>query len=1112
MVMGDVSEGAAVITQSPYIGQEDNRRAAEGFLVGMQNADVIGMTAQVNAFRSARYNQQRMTETYFIAYLLYIDELYIRISDPDGDAAIRGTVVHMQICDVLVGYPEHAIEGQEVTMYILRNIENYRNAVQYMQVGQRYLVRGAYVREYPRGARGRFMPDRRHGPLLPTIGNSANTIMMWPLCEEGTTEDQVWFHPIATGQQVDFTLPYLSHIPAEMEMLRRDQSSVQLQGTADMTVMPETDRAIRLHQGRLINHNDYLTANPVAVIDRTFARARGLELGSTISVTIPRHQHFVGQVGLRSFMTPLIRMDRNYQERFYDAHTVELEIVGITVFEELTRYTAQSLFVFVPNSVLPQDIGVYWRRWGWGDTYDEYGQSVQGRVELPVIQLGQDYVPDVWYSFVLADSRYEDDFYQGHRWQIYDLGMDLVTYFVDSSNFWLSAAPILLTITFNLVLFLIVFILVMGLVAFLYLRQKRREIAIMRAIGRSTKRIMWQIVITAILFGIPPIALGGVAAWHFALNEATNTLVLFEEAYEEAIPLTGYELRWQEMFGDRPMLDGREVGLDIDLNVQLGMYWLAALLAIVLALMILMVAFGGIRILRLPVLMQLQGAVSAPGKVKDTSSSETTAPSPSTDMYLPRQELSRSAKDRVFSSLRWIRRHITRSPVKSVLGLAVTLFFIITLGWLQESIDRTAAEVDRIYETTIIRGEIAQNHAAAHSGNYIGDNIRHVTVQRFLNTGYIYSAFMEAGFEETFVLPLRDGTMPEFWRSLIGYFHAASVRWNRYMHSQIAPFDHALGINDIEMFLQAHNVAATGRVFDDTHDFEMLDYAQGARAGGLRNIEIDFAPGFCADTFNIASYTPGDIVPIIVSSHTLERRGLTLGDYAAMGYNSLGLRRQDGRRSWSHIYVVIAGVHNRQIHHANMQDAVLMPLMVLEHYVWQVRYISMDFAINPAYNREIGQIRETFELILNPTLVPDELGMQQLSLFVYDRELNSIINSLEQSMLLLEMLYPVAVGIALIIGAGIALIIVLQGTKNAAIMRVLGASKLKAGFITWAEQVLLCLLGLCIGVVALILMGRGIDMVLMLSGMYLAGVAFGSAVGAVVITAKKPIEHLQVRE
>jgi len=729
---------------------------------------------------------------------------------------------------------------------------------------------------------------------------------------------------------------------------------------------------------------------------------------------------------------------------------------------------------------------------------NEDGERVLGWVELPTIQFGYDYIPDIWYSFELADSRYENQFYEHYRGLIQDLDMDLVMHFVDSSNFWLSAAPIIMTITFNLVLFLIVFALVLGLVTFLYLRQKRREIAIMRAVGRSAKRVLLQLIVTAVLFGVPAIAIGGGAAWHFALREAESTLAMFEEAYAEAVPLTGFELRWQEMFGDRPMFDGREVGINVDFTVEMAMHWLGILMAVVFAVMVFMIFLGGVRILRLPVLVQLQGEVNAPGKVVSSGDSATAAIISVSS--LPKGPLSRSAKSRLSSVLRYICRHILRSPVKTALGLAVTLFFVITLGWLQESIDRTSAEIDRIYETTIIRGEILQ-HPMAISDSYLNDIIRPTTVRRMIDTGYIYSAAFEAGFEEAFILPQHNGTLPRHWRILSGFNSANLTARTR---NPRAPFDYLLGVNDIDMFMQSHTIAAAGRPIDDEGDFDV--HHGEVRGGGLRNFDIEFAPGFCADIFSMTVYTPGEVVPVIVSPFTLERRGLSIGEEAVIGY-------RHAARTFNHFYVVIAGVHNQQIHRDNLQNAVLLPLPVMEHHIRFLHYIAFDFAIDPAYNREINRIREEFELILNPGLVWDEAtGFPTLNLFVYDREFNSIISSLGQSMLLLELLYPVAVGLALIIGAGIALLLTLQGTKNAAIMRVLGASRLKTCLVAWAEQLLLCLLGLSVGVGALIVMGRGIDTVFVLSGMYMAGVAFGSLVGAVVITVKAPIEHLQVRE
>ena len=125
-----------------------------------------------------------------------------------------------------------------------------------------------------------------------------------------------------------------------------------------------------------------------------------------------------------------------------------------------------------------------------------------------------------------------------------------------------------------------------------------------------------------------------------------------------------------------------------------------------------------------------------------------------------------------------------------------------------------------------------------------------------------------------------------------------------------------------------------------------------------------------------------------------------------------------------------------------------------------------------------------------------------------------VVIPMEQNLSLLKLLYPIAIALSAIIGFGLSLLLMLQGAKVAAIMRVLGTTRAKSRATLCTEQAVVCLFGLVLGLAVLAAMGWGFGFVssLGLAAVYLAGAATGSVAGAVVVTNRPPLELLQVKE
>ena len=122
-----------------------------------------------------------------------------------------------------------------------------------------------------------------------------------------------------------------------------------------------------------------------------------------------------------------------------------------------------------------------------------------------------------------------------------------------------------------------------------------------------------------------------------------------------------------------------------------------------------------------------------------------------------------------------------------------------------------------------------------------------------------------------------------------------------------------------------------------------------------------------------------------------------------------------------------------------------------------------------------------------------------------------------QTYRLLELLYPIAFALALALGGVLPAGIILQGAKEASLLRVLGTTKRRTRAMLTLEQVILCALGLALAAVGLIgLRGDALRPVSGLLGLY-AGAHFclcilGTAAAAVSVTRRNVLELLQVKE
>ncbi|MCL1884522.1 MAG: ABC transporter permease [Defluviitaleaceae bacterium] len=1036
---GNVIAGAEIIGESRYIEFEDRRRGAEAILHDMQNINIggrVGGGGSVLHGAEAAYIEvyERLHYAYFYAV---IDRIII------SDNHVTGNFVDLRvhIDDVLVGFPEHAIAGQQAQIHF--HIDGGENLLEGMEVGERYFMRAAlyWASTHGRGVRNN----------LPTRGQQMDFLYMRPLNNDGL----LYIH-VPYGD-VDLTSPEMESIVADIERMHYNHSVVWLRTTSDMTAMPimqEEFGQVHLRRGRFIEREDYEQANNVAVIHDGLAMMRGIDIGDTITVSVPSEQqivdlHVVAFLGGRDVGGAVYRRENFiFTEGMMDfailgnphsevLQEIELEVIG--TFAKLpntqTNYSI-SLFgnyIYIPDSVLTDSLL----------TVDNlHGYS--------------DYVWSNWYSFTLADTRYERAFFHENSEKLTALGYNLVLIPSGAENFWTSAEPILQSISFNAIVFAIVLLMVIGLVVFLYLFRKRKEFAILRALGNPADKTVKQVCIPLIVLCLPAIILGGVLGRFFALREAADALYFID---------------------------------DIEIAISVG--WLFAQSGLVFVAMLAMVYPGAKQLAKLPVLELLQENTS---KISWQTANDTPPPTilpinHTVMNHIIKTNHQSSNLNIITASMRFVFKMIIRTPLKTTLVLIVAAFLISTNGILHRTINGIENEIEHLYSSTIISGELVP---ASFMGSDEPVIFKH-TAEIIMNSEIFINHYLEAVFNDAFIIPADEyGNFPEgvyngfwieFWREIREiYWGDASSRSNP-----------LIAFSDFNAFLAEH-----GETPDDhtpgALDPGILDFGDlGVATGPL---EIKFADGFSQEDF--LYFVPSEPIPVILSDLTLIRRGLSLGDTAFIGHYFPNPWRASEVFDFP---IKIIGVHNGSINRSMGRNAVLMPLTAMEAIRGDnLQYMALRFEADPAFNRDLHQISDE---IYSQMRRHRQTGFFALNIHLNDDDLR-IVAGMEQNLRLLQLLYPIAITVSLSIAAGLGILLLLQSAKVAAILRVLGFDKNLTRAIMCAEYVLVVLVGVLIGITFAAPLPS-------ITVLYILAASIGALIGSIIITRYAPIDLLQVK-
>lgn len=183
----------------------------------------------------------------------------------------------------------------------------------------------------------------------------------------------------------------------------------------------------------------------------------------------------------------------------------------------------------------------------------------------------------------------------------------------------------------------------------------------------------------------------------------------------------------------------------------------------------------------------------------------------------------------------------------------------------------------------------------------------------------------------------------------------------------------------------------------------------------------------------------------------------------------------------------------------------------------QIAYSKVCVTLDPSLNREL----KTFTQLVDSISASQGSGMVSLRAVIWDEELRLAVAPLENSIELMEVLYPVTLTLSLLAAAGIAVLFVMTSAREAAILRVLGTSKLQSRAMLAMQNVFTSLAGLLLGLLGVLAyMGRTrpellaslVGASVLCAVLYLLAAIVGAGASAVGVTSRNPLELLQVRE
>lgn len=889
--------------------------------------------------------------------------------------------------------------------------------VQNMVPGERYIFVLRYIP--PAQLQGLNIKDETLGYYLGDGLSNTWCPAVWPVSGEPANYlETKKFAPLK--QLVDIT--------------NADMHTFDMVYTEDMsTIMRFAQGDMAIDEGRALTKSDSDASSPVCVVSHEFAKLNNLKIGDKISFKLGT-ELFEQYKGLGAVAS--------VPERYSPAETpITLEIVGIysdldgsNTQAKSPNWTYSLSTVFLPKSFLPVS-----------------GTELAGYVFSP----GE-------FSFKVENAWDISKFLKETAPKIEAMGLTLVF----SDGGWTAIESGFKTAAQRAVIKFAVLAsavaVATGFVVYLFIGRKKKEYAIMRALGTPRNKSAWALILPLFTLVAAAVLVGSAAGWIYTVKTIAhnNTFAILKDY---------------------------SVSTDVPIGVVLGCIFGEIAVTFVFALVLLR------RIGKRSPLALLQGGggrqarkngsrlgknynVAAPdienlGDEGNAGLLRRSAPrndeggagrikvSSLTDMRFvgdsdfKTSKSSNSNHTRLFA-MRYIWRHIRRSTAKStlVILLAALLFAAVAQFALmkQSSADLCAR--------TVIKS------------NFVG-GVALQDVQKISNSEFVKNPYYESS--NTFSFNPQNALM-----------------------------------------LEADNITR-------------IAFTNNIARYIAEEVDITYANGYDVSVMNQLGSN------IIVGKALAARYGINLGDDIIL------------TRSGEISTIIDEYVASYKINHPDeiisRDDIITKQQKVISGRIRQVsgkyKVVGVmstasgkfeDEAFTPGANSSFEQTSritlDVAEFILSDNMRSDEYRKYGENFakhsstggirFVMD---TSKLENLKNSQRILEMLFPIVLAAALLIGGFLCCLLLLHSVKDAAIMRVLGTTKRKTRVILAFEQVLLCLVGLVVGACGLFLYkGVGLSAIsqslYLFAALYFTVVLVAAATCSIIATRRNVLELLQTKE
>ena len=961
------------------------------------------------------------------------------------------------------------------------------------QIGQRYFVGGQHGR----------IPLLSRAFRLPSWGANDLILLLHPL-----TEERMYFYPVAAGETVSDP-----EIIEQVEVLRQNIHTIFLRPTKNLTLAAETMNSMVLVDGRLIDDKDEANGNKVAVVHRNFAEFNELSVGDTITLNM-RQQSFATEYVMpdvmRSFPIPRIGAK-------YDVET--FRILSSEGIYSGTGVVSSPMYSYI-NNLLPAGgiyenhrflyeravclscLALYWRR------FEFYalrgGPFLDGIVYDGIIHIdlrGMDEIMNLEMVTGYITSSESDQNWREAETKEVTLEIVGIYFKNDRLNNTLSVSTSHVFIPDSIVPTGWTQDVLYRHFSF-FLNSPEDEEAFTLRYQRQLEEMGffpiflendWASFAAATRPIQNGILMGVIAFTVLVLVVLYLTVFLYfaqrkrEFAIARALGMKKPQAIWELslpilLIGGvglfLGMIPGWFLAIDLaesTLNTiedalfeQPSLMWLGLAILLLFSLLVICSVMEIRKLAGLSELELLQGNVAAKIKKKRIKKAKPTRhQSLAVTDSLEEVSLNLSkldvtmVKSRIGISyfIRVVTRNMIRRSMKSILSIAVPLGFLMALSWIAVSIRENTRQVNWLYDNTIVSGTLVVDPSS-------------LTARSTSFPPHILSSILRIEFEE------EDPTGDPERIPFVANYHAEARHNMRPV--VITPEELEAGNITYDSIFGLVNTLGVSRL-DLYKDFHEVSF------------EIEYIEGFNEQIFQESN---ADQPVILISSQIIDHLGVSPGDYLGLFCADILAPTLRQVSFYKVVGVFVA---------PDIDVQIITPLVHLQNHVpTTLEFDRAVFELNPELNRELGVFRQETARIVEDRVDP------RLFFLLEDHILREVVVPLEQSITMMQTLYPILLALSGLIAVGLTALLLLPLMKEVAIMRSLGATRSYAVAMLILEQKTLCLLGLGLGAIISILAFGWAN--LLGAFLYLVGCLIAAIVFSILLVKRKPLDLLQVKE